>query len=155
MLAVAATILGEAPADWQPGPTVILAPRGGSGESGASPAGNRECQVSDQDGIDYLEGGCAYQVYDDICHDAQSFCFTCESILNGCNTSVGCPGNCLPGCPAEGRGWYTRDCAEYDRCCSLHNDCNNPGVCLDELRESLNDIVFGWMDLNCQEGCAP
>jgi hypothetical protein len=154
-LAAAATILAEAPAGWQPSHDVAYAPQLGDEPGGASPTGVEACQMADQDGVDFLEGGCTLQTYDDICHDSQTICFSCETLLNGCDISLGCFGNCFAGCALEGRGWYTRDCAEHDRCCTMNANCNTPGVCLDEFRESLNDIIFGWMGLNCVEGCAP
>jgi hypothetical protein len=156
LLLAATQLMSEAPVGLRLSHVEIPAPRRGAAAAGRTGAAGASCQAADNDGIAYLDGGCALQLHDDICHDALGACFACEVLPNGCSVAQGCPGRCGAGCGLfGGRGSYTRDCAEHDRCCTLHGQCANPLSfdCGDEFWEAADDVLWGWLASNCPQGC--
>ncbi|HET8642854.1 MAG TPA: hypothetical protein VFM37_13020 [Pseudonocardiaceae bacterium] len=98
------------------------------------------CQESNEDGIWYFPCNTAYRT---VCHDADSHCFLCESLLTGTGSS-GCMGECGPGC--DGLNIYTYDCADHDQCGRVHGGSLNPwdSECGDEYWEADDDFLWGW-----------
>lgn len=127
-----------------------------------------ECQsgcVHDDDGITLLSNPCCCRNRS-LWHDAQNIIGQCtihgfcrESIRGGCDLPGDCLGRCGPECgAANGKGTYTLDCAEHDRCCRIHGACLNPDAiqCGDEFDDAADDFLFGATscDNGCQECCA-
>ncbi len=129
------------------------------------------------DGICYLGGSgdndgcpCAYYA---LAHDEYNYlvpfpgdhCYCTEIVGAGCNRASDCRGrggdkctgdvpglDCLLGGSLTGAGAYTKDFAEHDRCCDLHEGifCAGPW-CATEAIASLDDCLMA--KANCEQGC--
>lgn len=112
------------------------------------------CQQADNDGVTYLSGSCGVGVHQ-VCGDTSTECFGCDALHTGCDPAFDCLGRCGAGCGNGGRGWYTQDCADHDRCCASIGGCDNVFRldCSDEFVELIDDILFGWFQSNCAGGC--
>lgn len=115
----------------------------------------------DDDGRTPLANPCCCNTYS-LWHDRHTAPLICrghdfcrERVPGGCNIEAGCLGRCTGQCGAfRGRGSYTLDCAEHDRCCRLHGACYSPDsiACGDEY-EDASDDVLNPLPPTCQDGC--
>lgn len=111
------------------------------------------CQRGGQDGIRYLE--CRARGYE-LWHDSEFHCYRSGQYPTGpCEKN--CRGRCGTGCGGDGgKGTYSRDCAEHDRCAG-HDGTRSWGVwgadrsCGDEWDEARDDFLDG-RD-NCSGRC--
>lgn len=113
------------------------------------------CGCESETGIRYLEAGCACYPYA-LEHDAANIhCFGVETVVAGCSLDAECLGRCGPGCGVffvDGKGSYTYDCAEHDRCCRRHGGCLIQNLqCGDEFDDAADDFLVGAQ--SCPGGC--
>lgn len=115
----------------------------------------KACQQDGDDGITYLGGACSWLYYNSY-HDADAHCYGNYQVYAGCNRGSGtwqdCLGRCGGGCGSGGKGTYSTDCKDHDRCCRYHGGCTNPwdGECGDEYWSADDD--YAWGSTNCN-GC--
>lgn len=166
----------EAPVGWPLSRHVVTAPTEyhlePANESGGCQSGNdndptesgcstNDCNRRDNDGVTLLFG-CDCFNYVEMWHDTKVlrwYGLACghaceETLAAGCDLDKDCLGRCGAGCGSSGRGRYTVDCTDHDRCCRIHGGCLNPIAlsCGDEYGDAIDDFLFA--STNCTDGCS-